>query len=169
VTQAAVTRLLDRSIRESEAIDTESLCIIGGEKVWMIKCEVRIVDYGGGNAIDAALFAAMGALRAFRKPEVSAVSSADLGSNIRELIIHSADEREPLPLALHHTPLCVTFGVFRSIKAVETTSAATASTATGTSMEDGSGLGSSSSNQVRLCAVLFCAVLCRAVPCFAIL
>jgi exosome complex RNA-binding protein Rrp42 (RNase PH superfamily) len=45
-------RLLERSIRESDAIDTESLCIISGEKVWCIRCDVRVLDYGG-NLPDA--------------------------------------------------------------------------------------------------------------------
>ena len=76
VSQVQLSRLLDRSIRESDAIDTESLCIVSGEKVWLISCDVRVLDYSGGNVVDAALFAAMSAFKAFRKPEVSIVSVA---------------------------------------------------------------------------------------------
>jgi exosome complex component RRP45 len=76
VSQVQLSRLLDRSIRESDAIDTESLCIVSGEKVWLISCDVRVLDYSGGNVVDAALFAAMSAFKAFRKPEVSIISVA---------------------------------------------------------------------------------------------
>ena len=80
VSQVQLSRLLDRSIRESDAIDTESLCIVSGEKVWLISCDVRVIDYSGGNVVDASLFAAMSAFKAFRKPEVSVVSVAGKSS-----------------------------------------------------------------------------------------
>lgn len=76
VSQVQLSRLLDRSIRESDAIDTESLCIISGERVWLISCDVRVLDYSGGNVVDTALFAAISALKAFKKPEISIVSVA---------------------------------------------------------------------------------------------
>ena len=73
----------------------------------------------------------MAALRAFRKPEVSLerdntivvtslVSGLDgevvtVNSRASELHLYSAEEREPLPLALHHTPLCVSVGIFKNI------------------------------------------------------
>lgn len=115
VTQSEITRLLERSIRESDAIDTESLCVVGGEKVWMIICDVRLFDYGG-SAIDACLYACMGALRAFRKPEISLQYVGDELSTMRQqLTFHSADEREPLPLALHHTPISISLGIFKGV------------------------------------------------------
>jgi exosome complex component RRP45 len=51
--------MLERSIRDSEALDTESLCIIAGEKVWSIICDVKILNYDG-NVIDACNLAAVG-------------------------------------------------------------------------------------------------------------
>jgi len=107
LTHVDVVRMLERCIRESEAIDTESLCIVGGEKVWQISCDIRVLDYDG-SVLDAAVLAAMAALRAFRKPEISAVVGG-------QVVIHNSDEREPLPLALHHTPLAVTIGIFKGI------------------------------------------------------
>ena len=80
VSQVQLSRLLDRSIRESDAIDTESLCIISGEKVWLISCDVRVLDFSGGNIVDTALLAAMSAFKAFRKPEVSVISEAGKNS-----------------------------------------------------------------------------------------
>lgn len=47
ISKIELNRLLDRSIKESDAIDTESLCIISGEKVWLICCDVRVLDYSG--------------------------------------------------------------------------------------------------------------------------
>lgn len=37
-------------------------------------------------------------------------------SYISKIQIYSADEREPLPLALHHCPLSFTFGIFHMDK-----------------------------------------------------
>lgn len=109
-------RFLEKSIRESDAIDLESLCIISGEKVWRIVCDVQVIDCSSGNIIDSSLFAIMSGLRAFRKPDVSVVSigvEEFSGRNKVQIIIHEATEREPLPLALHHTPLSATIGLFK--------------------------------------------------------
>lgn len=116
ITHIEIVRLLERCIRESEAIDTESLCIVGGEKVWQISCEIRVLDYAG-SVLDAVVLAAMAALRAFRKPEISIVDKSSSSSG--SIVIHSSDEREPLPLALHHTPLAVTIGIFKDIVKAE--------------------------------------------------
>lgn len=114
VTHSEISRLLERSIRDSETLDTESLCIVSGEKVWDIRCEMRIVDASGGNIIDACVLAAMGALRGFRKPDISVLStSVTANDSVSKLVIHHSDEREPLPLALHHTPLSVTLGIMK--------------------------------------------------------
>lgn len=139
VDEAELSRLLERSIRDSDAIDTESLCIIGGEKVWCIRCDLRVLD-DGGNLADACSIATMAALRSFRKPEVS-LSQVEMdcsrgSGRIKERPASSSDEniaispamytainifeeyeREPTPLALHHTPLCVTLGIFKEPKA----------------------------------------------------
>lgn len=111
-----IRRILEKTIRESDAIDLESLCIVSGEKVWKITIDIRVIDYFGGNIIDAAVFAALSALRAFRKPDVSIESigvEEFSGKNKTKLHIYNASEREPLPLALHHTPLSATIGLFK--------------------------------------------------------
>lgn len=46
-------------MRDSDAIDTESLCIIAGEKVWCITCDIRVLNYSG-NLTDACNIAAVG-------------------------------------------------------------------------------------------------------------
>ncbi len=86
-----VVRMLEKAIRESDAIDTESLCIVGGEHVWLITCDVRVLDYGG-CILDASLLAASVAIRAFRKPDVSVVSAeGEDFSTASKLIFHKSD------------------------------------------------------------------------------
>ena len=76
-------RILERCIKESRAIDTESLCIIAGEKasyplhaeaglvkvvclqVWEIRLDLHVVDHCG-NIVDCASIAAITALKYFR-------------------------------------------------------------------------------------------------------
>lgn len=117
LTTLEITRLLEKTIKESNAIDTESLCLISGDKVWRITCNISILDYDGGNVIDATIISTMAALRAFRKCEVTLNSQGfNIKTNtpITSIIIHNSDEREPLPLALHHTPLSITIGIFKT-------------------------------------------------------
>ena len=46
-------RILEKVFKSSDVVDTESLCIIAGEKVWSILCSIRILDSSGGNILDA--------------------------------------------------------------------------------------------------------------------
>lgn len=57
-----LARVVDRGIRESEAIDLEKLCITEGEKVWVLFIDAHILDYDG-NLIDATALGAISALR----------------------------------------------------------------------------------------------------------
>lgn len=63
-----LSRVIDRGIRESKAIDMEKLCIEKGEKVWMVFIDVEIVNHDG-NLIDAAGLAATAALQGAKMPE----------------------------------------------------------------------------------------------------
>ena len=54
----------------------------------------------------AASLAANAALLSFRRPE------ATVSPDTQRVTVHSADVREPIPLALHHLPVAVTFGFF---------------------------------------------------------
>jgi exosome complex component RRP45 len=112
-TSHAITRLLEKSIRESDAIDMESLCVVSGERVWLITCDVRVLNFDG-NVSDGCMLAALSALQAFRRPEVSVLFSPESGSGAKgglTIILHKSEERDPLPLALHHSPLAITYGV----------------------------------------------------------
>lgn len=113
ITHTEISRYLERTIRHSDALDMESLCIIGGEKVWQIKVRVYVQDGSGGNILDCSMLAAMGALKAFRRPDISIISVPVGDGLTSKIIMHHSDDREPLPLALQHTPLALTLGVFR--------------------------------------------------------
>ncbi|XP_059315301.1 exosome complex component RRP45A-like isoform X1 [Lycium ferocissimum] len=96
-------RIIDRGLRESRAVDTESLCVVAGKWVWSIRIDLHILD-NGGNLVDAANIAALAALSTFRRPECTLG-----GDDGQEVIVHPPEVREPLPLTIHHLPIAVTF------------------------------------------------------------
>ncbi|KAL6563753.1 hypothetical protein OROGR_002712 [Orobanche gracilis] len=96
-------RIVDRGLRESRAVDTESLCVVAGKWVWSIRIDLHILD-NGGNLVDAANSAALAALLTFRRPECTLG-----GEDGQEVTIHPPEMREPLPLTVHHLPITVTF------------------------------------------------------------
>ena len=62
-----LARVVDRGIRESEIIDVDKLCIVPGEKVWIIFIDIHILDYDG-NLFDAASLASLAALMTAKVP-----------------------------------------------------------------------------------------------------
>jgi len=56
-----LARIVDRGIRESNAIDMKKLCVKEGEKVWMVFIDINILD-NFGNLIDASALASAVAL-----------------------------------------------------------------------------------------------------------
>ncbi len=56
-----VARVVDRGIREAGVVDTSKLCIVEGEKVWMIFIDIHVLNFDG-NLIDASGIGAMAAL-----------------------------------------------------------------------------------------------------------
>ncbi|CAM6021921.1 unnamed protein product [Sphagnum balticum] len=96
-------RIIDRGLRESKAVDTESLCVLAGRSVWAIRLDIHILD-NGGNLIDAANLAALAALLSFRRPECTLG-----GPDGQDIIVHPPEVREPLALSIHHLPIAVTF------------------------------------------------------------
>ncbi|KAM0751188.1 ribosomal protein S5 domain 2-like protein [Meredithblackwellia eburnea MCA 4105] len=98
-----LARLLEKSLRRSEAVDRESLCIVAGQKVWSIRLDIHFLS-DEGNMLDCASIAAITALRHFRKPDVTVVGE--------EVTVHSVASHVPVPLAIHHSPFCQTFAFF---------------------------------------------------------
>lgn len=101
--EVILSRILEKAIRRSNALDTESLCIIAGQKCFALRADVHIIDHDGG-LIDASCIAVMAALQHFRRPDVQVEGE--------KAIILSVREREPIPLSILHQPLCVTFSYF---------------------------------------------------------
>jgi exosome complex component RRP45 len=98
-----LSRMLEKALFRSRAIDTEGLCIIAGEKVWAIKIDIRVLDHVG-NVLDCACLATMVALLHFKRPDVSVDGD--------EVVVYSEDEKTPISLSIHHIPVCVTFAIF---------------------------------------------------------
>lgn len=97
--------ILERILRDARALDTEALCILSGKLVWNVKIHVSILVDDGAQ-IDTAVLAAMGSLLHARRPDVTVKGTS--------VTIHLEDEREPIPLPIHHVPVCVTFAIFES-------------------------------------------------------
>ncbi|GJN66619.1 3' exoribonuclease [Purpureocillium lilacinum] len=102
-TEVLLSRLLEKTVRRSGALDTESLCLIAGQKCWSVRADLHVLSHDG-NLIDAACLAVVAALRHFRKPDTSIEGEA--------LTVYTAAEREPVPLSWLHSPFCVTFSFF---------------------------------------------------------
>ncbi|RKO93565.1 ribosomal protein S5 domain 2-type protein [Blyttiomyces helicus] len=70
--EVLVSRLLEKALRRSRAVDTEGLCIVAGEKVWAVRVDIRVLDHEG-NIVDCACVAAVAALLYFRRPDVTVI------------------------------------------------------------------------------------------------
>ena len=64
-----LARVVDRGIRESEAVDFKKLCITSGEKVWMMNVDIHIINHDG-NLVDCAFLAALSALMDTKIPRL---------------------------------------------------------------------------------------------------
>ncbi|KAK4190092.1 ribosomal protein S5 domain 2-type protein [Podospora australis] len=102
-TEVLISRLLEKTVRRSGALDTESLCLVAGQKCWSIRVDVHVLSHDG-NLIDAACFAVVAALRHFRKPDTSMEGGV--------LTVYTPAEREPVPLSWLHSPFCITWSFF---------------------------------------------------------
>jgi exosome complex component RRP42 len=69
-------RVIDRGIRESKTLDTKSLCVVKGEKVWTVAIDIVPINYDG-NLVDMGGFAALVALKTARFPLVKEDGSID--------------------------------------------------------------------------------------------
>ncbi|TBU26437.1 ribosomal protein S5 domain 2-like protein [Dichomitus squalens] len=101
--EVALTRMLDKVLRRSDAVDKESLCVLAGQRVWHIRLTIHVLS-DAGNMVDCACLAGIVALKHFRRPEVEVEGD--------EITVHHPSERAPVPLSMHHTPFCFTFAFF---------------------------------------------------------
>lgn len=95
--------MLDRVIRHSNALDTESLCILKGKSCWEIRADVHVTDYDG-NLVDCACVGVMAGLQHFRRPDVEVKEG--------QVTVYGIDERVPVPLNITHKPLTISFHTF---------------------------------------------------------
>ena len=91
-----IARVVDRMIRESEAIDLEKLVICEG-KVWKVMVDIVVLDHGG-NLIDASALAAISALLDTKIPSYIVEGN--------EIKIDRTVKKTPLPIK--RKPVCVT-------------------------------------------------------------
>lgn len=95
-------KILERSLKDNNTVDVESLCIIPRERVFSVHCYVSVID-NNGNIFDAAVLAATASLCHFRRPDYSIEG--------KQVKIFAPEEREPVPISLHYHPICVTFSL----------------------------------------------------------
>jgi exosome complex component RRP45 len=133
-------RLVERALRESRAIDLESLCVLAGEKVWQVRLDAHVLD-NEGNVQDCLSLACVSALAHFRRPDVTVVGE--------HVTVHSVEDRQPVPLALHHLPISCSFAFFDPLvvpgAAVSASAAAAAAASTAQSSSFASAAAASSS------------------------
>ena len=92
-----LARVTDRCLREGEILDLEKLCIIEGEKVWMIFLDLHVLDYDG-NLMDAAVLGSVAALLNAKIP-LAKVEDDKI----------ALDEENPVALPVKEKPLMCTF------------------------------------------------------------
>ena len=143
--QADVARVVERAVRQGRALDVEGLCILAGRKVWSVRVDVRVLD-DAGNVCDCACLATLATLLAFRRNDVT-VTGDDVvvvchthtrahpcTSLLPDCVLfffshpllftlifvgqHGMDEREPVPLVVHHVPLSTTFALLNATTCV---------------------------------------------------
>ena len=96
-----LARVVDRGIRESELIDIKKLCIVPGEKVWIVFIDIHILDYDG-NLFDAASLASLAALMTTKVPIERLKTTLEKLQEKFPLIeqyLNSNSENFPLPLS----------------------------------------------------------------------
>ncbi|KAK4624664.1 Exosome complex component rrp45 [Fulvia fulva] len=98
-TEVLLSRILEKTIRRSGALDTESLCIIAGSKCWHIRADIHVLDHDG-NIVDVCCIALIAALMHFRRP--------DHEIHGEEVTVYGLREREPVKLQMQHQPFCIT-------------------------------------------------------------
>ncbi|MBW9140573.1 MAG: exosome complex protein Rrp42 [Candidatus Aramenus sp.] len=64
-----LSRVVDRSLRDSKSIDLGKLVIEPGKRVWTVWVDIYVLDYGG-NVLDASTLAAVAALYNAKLPKV---------------------------------------------------------------------------------------------------
>ncbi len=67
-----LARVVDRSLRESGVVDLKKLCLVKGEKVYILFIDIYVLDYDG-NYFDPSLISALAALATAKIPRYEIV------------------------------------------------------------------------------------------------
>lgn len=118
VEEILLTRIIEKSIRRSNAIDLESLCVQAGLKCWAIRADVHYLEYDGA-LVDATCFGVVAGLLHFKRPDTSIIDG-------NQILVHPIDERPPVPLSILHIPICVTFSFYKPNSAITNSNPQTA-------------------------------------------
>lgn len=102
--EVLLTRLIEKAIRRSNALDVESLVISAGSACWIIRADVHYLNFDGG-LVDATCLGVIAGLLHFRRPDTSVEGNS--------YVVHSLEERNPIPLSILHIPISVTFSFFK--------------------------------------------------------
>ena len=94
-----VSNILEKSLRESKALDTNALCIAPGKLVWKIVIDINIINYDG-NAIDACFLSAVASWLSYKIPFLRKKNDKVICNG------------QSINLTMLHIPLCVSFGLF---------------------------------------------------------
>lgn len=87
-----LSRVVDRGIRESQAIDFKKLCIIEGEKVWIVFIDIYVMNHDG-NLIDAAALGTVAALSKAVFPKLTEENTVEYGEKTKKKL-----ELEKMPI-----------------------------------------------------------------------
>ncbi|KAK2964421.1 putative Exosome complex component rrp45 [Blattamonas nauphoetae] len=101
------TRLIERGICDSHAINTRALCIQATKYVWNLEVELTVIEDDGG-IVDTALLAAFTAILHYRKPKTRIVGNS----------LQTLDNEAGVPLTLTSVPISTTYALFSNIDVI---------------------------------------------------
>ena len=101
--EVVMSRLLEKAIRRSRALDLESLCVAAGRRCWHVRADIQFLNHDG-NLLDAACIAAVASLLNYRRNDVTVQGE--------DILVHPITERVPVPLTMNHVPITITFWFF---------------------------------------------------------
>ena len=76
ITAIEISRVIDRGLREGQAMDVKKLCVEKGEKVWLVNVDVCPINFDG-NLIDIGGLAAIAAIHNARFPKIKEDGTID--------------------------------------------------------------------------------------------
>ncbi len=96
-----MNNLLEKTLRDSKALDTQSLCIVPGKLAWKVIIDVNIIN-NDGNLFDACMLSCLASWLSYKIPFLRKSSNQiNITKNIKMI-----------NLSTLHIPLSVTFGLF---------------------------------------------------------